>query len=354
LTWLFLSLQREVVDFEAAPSGLRQRTHNDRRRKKAPSIHPRKVCTNPRLTSRRRDGARFSDLPKFFPGPAMVVRAISSKVAGQMSIEAKARAPSMYAGFPAVEVGPAVASWKDPMPEERRDQVAFFRREGFLILRSLLNSEERLELVREVVRMASDWTAMPNIREGFDFEPKQHPGRKVHALRKIGGVTELSPAFARLMRHPVVCALMREIMGAPIQLFRDVVMMKPAQVGREKPWHQDSVYWPWQPMDLVSAMTALDDADETNGCLQIIPRSHQKELQHYGRELQVDIGDLRDQTFYVPLRAGDTLLFHSLLLHASEPNRSNRDRRVVIISYKRPSLRWIGKGEPEDSPLIGE
>jgi len=123
-------------------------------------------------------------------------------------------------------------------------------------------------------------------------------------------------------------------------------MMKPARVGREKPWHQDSVYWPWQPMNLVSAMTALDDAGADNGGMQVIPRTHTKELQHYGKELQVDIGALQDQTAYVPLRRGDTLLFHSLLLHGSEPNRSDQDRRVLIISYKTPDLKYIGKGEP--------
>jgi ectoine hydroxylase-related dioxygenase (phytanoyl-CoA dioxygenase family) len=193
---------------------------------------------------------------------------------------------------------------------------------------------------------------MPSIREGFDLEPTQDPARKMATLRKIGGITELSDAFARLMRDPRVCSLLREIMGDQIQLFRDVVMMKPALVGREKPWHQDSVYWPWQPMELVSAMTALDDSDQTNGCLQIIPRSHKRELQHYGKELQIDVGELQDQTFYVPLQAGDTLLFHSLLLHASETNRSSRDRRAVIISYKTPKLRYVGQGNPGDTPTI--
>jgi len=125
--------------------------------------------------------------------------------------------------------------------------------------------------------------------------------------------------------------------------------MKPARVGREKPWHQDSVYWPWQPMQLVSAMTALDDALPENGCLQVIPGTHTAEVRHYGQELRIDLDDAQQaQTVYVPLRAGDTLLFHSLLLHGSEPNHSNQDRRVCIFSYKTPDLKYIGKADERE------
>jgi phytanoyl-CoA hydroxylase len=261
---------------------------------------------------------------------------------------------SMYAGLPRVEVRPAAKVWTGLMPLSLQHRVAFFRREGFLILRSVLSKKEQEELSREVDRLVHDHRSLPRIREGFDLEPSQHPERMLPTLRKIGGVTDLSPAFAKLMKHREICAILRAIMGDRLQLFRDVVMMKPARVGREKPWHQDSAYWPWRPMALVSAMTALDDADEGNGCLQVIPRSHLTELQHYGQELQVDIRDLQSQTRYVPLKAGDTLLFHSLLLHASEPNLSCRDRRVAIISYKTPDLEYIGKGEPIETLPIGE
>ena len=106
-------------------------------------------------------------------------------------------------------------------------------------------------------------------------------------------------------------------------------------------------------MDLCSAMTALDDASPENGCLQVIPRTHFREVQHYGEELQIDIDEqMQARTYYVPLRAGDTLLFHSLLLHASEPNLSEQNRRVVIFSYKTPGLKYVGNGQPATSILV--
>jgi len=256
------------------------------------------------------------------------------------------------AAYDPAEVKPAAGVWTQPMPEGLKAQTEFFHREGFLILRNLLGPAELAELDAELNRLAQAHATLPRIREGFDLEPRQDASRKLPTFRKIGGITDLSAAFGRLRSHPRVLDALHDIMGPVIQLYRDVCMMKPARVGREKPWHQDSSYWPWQPMKLVSAMTALDAAGPTNGGLQIIPRSHHKELQHYGKELQVDITDLHAQTLYVPLEPGDTLLFHSLLLHGSEPNRSDQDRRVCIVSYTSPEMKFIGKGEAPECPLV--
>ena len=254
-----------------------------------------------------------------------------------------------------VEVKPAAGVWTEPMPQQLEQRIAFFERQGFLVLPGTLSRAELDELDAELTRIARDHEKLPSIREGFDLEPRQDDRRSIPTFRKIGGIAELSPAFDRLMRHPKVLEVLHALMGETIELWRDVCMMKPARVGREKPWHQDSSYWPWEPMSLISAMTALDDATPENGCLQVIPGTHHDVLQHYGKELQVDIDDaMQARTVYVPLKAGDTLLFHSLLLHASEPNRSDRDRRVCIFSYKTPKVEFIGNGEPYPCPLVSK
>jgi len=256
-------------------------------------------------------------------------------------------------GPEAIEVLPAAGVWTDPMPEAFEDQLDFFRREGFLILRQTISDSEITQLKSELERLAQQHATLPRIREGFDLEPRQDNQRAVPTFRKIGGITELSEPFDALMRHQRVLDVLHALMGPHIQLWRDVCMMKPARVGREKPWHQDSSYWPWEPMNLISAMTALDDATPENGCLQVIPRTHTEALQHYGKELMVDIDEaMQARTRYVPLQAGDTLLFHSLLLHASEPNRSDQDRRVCIISYKNDRVDYIGKGEEKECPVV--
>ena len=52
------------------------------------------------------------------------------------------------------------------------------------------------------------------------------------------------------------------------------------------------------------------------------------------------------------MEPGDVLLFHSLLLHGSEPNRSQQHRRVAINSYIQRDLDYIGHGERPDCPQV--
>ena len=192
------------------------------------------------------------------------------------------------------------------------------------------------------------------MRQGFELESVQDAARGEPTFRRIGGVARLSDAFARLVAHPRVLDLLHALLGARVELWRDLLMMKPARVGREKPWHQDAVYWPWRPMSIVSAATAIDACTPRNGCLQVVPRSHRAALRHRGRERWVALNwRQRLRARYVPLEAGDVLVFHSLLLHASRANRSDRDRRICINSYKSPELEFIGPPETwRDSPLV--
>jgi len=202
----------------------------------------------------------------------------------------------------AIEVLSAAGVWTDPMPESFDEQIEFFKREGFLIMRGVVDADGIAEMKADLDRLAREHDSLPRIREGFDLEPNQDGKRPMPTFRKIGGITDLSPPFAKMMRHPGVLDVLHALMGPRIQLWRDVCMMKPARVGRENPWHQDSSYWPWEPMNLISAMTALDDASPENGCLQVIPRTHTQVLQHYGKELMVDIDEpMQAKTLYVPL-----------------------------------------------------
>ena len=249
-------------------------------------------------------------------------------------------------------VHPAPSVWSDPMPAEFDERIAFFKREGFMILRGLLGQVEVAEIDCELSRLVDDAVAGKTTALGIDLEPNHQGPLEARAFRKIGSIVKQSGALARLTRHEDVLVVLHALVGPRVELVRDVIMMKPAHIGREKPWHQDSAYWPWRPMNLIQVFTALDQMTPDNGGLQIIPRTHLTTLQHYGGELHIDLDeDLQSRAVYVPLQAGDVLLFHSLLLHASEPNRSDFGRRVCICAYKGSDVKFIGEGA-EPAPVF--
>ena len=100
-------------------------------------------------------------------------------------------------------------------------------------------------------------------------------------------------------------------------------------------WHQDNTYGELDPYRAVSSLTALDDADEENGCLLLVPGSH-KEGQRYWsdpkRPVSLDVDD-RDGV-PMPMKAGECLFFHCHMLHKSQGNRSkDRDRRILFLRF---------------------
>ena len=56
--------------------------------------------------------------------------------------------------------------------------------------------------------------------------------------------------------------------------------MKPSRVGSAVEWHQDLAYFPHTNPDLVNTLIYLDDATEENGCLQVLPRQHDRFFDH--------------------------------------------------------------------------
>jgi ectoine hydroxylase-related dioxygenase (phytanoyl-CoA dioxygenase family) len=129
-------------------------------------------------------------------------------------------------------------------------------------------------------------------------------------------------------------------------------------------WHQDLTlavraraehpgFGPWSvkdgiphvqpPVELLQQMLTvrlhLDDADESNGALRVLPGSH-----CLGRLSSERIQELRaNQVDYLcAVSAGDALLMRPLLLHASSRSTTTQHRRVLQSSTRasrcRPSL----------------
>lgn len=132
------------------------------------------------------------------------------------------------------------------------------------------------------------------------------------------------------------------------------------------PWHQDLTlalrtrvelpgFGPWSmkdgiphvqpPVELLDQMLTvrlqLDDADEANGALRMLPGTHRLGRLSAGRIQELRSGQ---PEFLCTASAGDVLLIRPLLLHASSRSTSPRHRRVLHIEYAGftlpPELHW--------------
>ncbi|XP_056097960.1 L-threonyl-[L-threonyl-carrier protein] 4-chlorinase [Rhinichthys klamathensis goyatoka] len=109
-------------------------------------------------------------------------------------------------------------------------------------------------------------------------------------------------------------------------------------------WHQDMTYWGFDGGPVLSVWLALDDSLEDNGALQVIPGSHQSGLlphlqsKRAGNMLSVN-QEIPEELVHpekallCPLQAGQMSVHDGLLVHASDPNTSNRRRCGYVIRY---------------------
>jgi phytanoyl-CoA hydroxylase len=119
-----------------------------------------------------------------------------------------------------------------------------------------------------------------------------------------------------------------------------MLYFKPAG-ARGQALHQDNFYLRAQPSTCIAAWLALDDCDEINGCMQIVPGSHKWPLLC---TVKADtVKSFTDVTVPIPegqdvrpvlMKAGDVLYFDGQVVHGSFPNTStDRFRRALIGHY---------------------
>lgn len=210
---------------------------------------------------------------------------------------------------------------------------ATFDRQGYLHLPGALSGAALRELVAQVDAL----TARPEV-----------PGRWMQYFEPgAAGQRQLCRVECFLDDHPVLDALLR---ASPLARWVDVLMGEPAVVFKEKlnlklpggagfAPHQDApAFTTFGQRYHITLMLAVDDGTPENGCLEVVP----------GRHLEGQLPTAPDGTLDpafaatlpwqpVPTRAGDALLFGSLLPHRSASNTSPRSRRALYVTYNRLS-----------------
>lgn len=126
-------------------------------------------------------------------------------------------------------------------------------------------------------------------------------------------------------------------------------------------WHQDNGYGELEPYNALTTLTALDDTDEQNGCLWIVPGSHQRGQIEPGlnfaektSEKAIELVVDESTAIPVPMRAGESIVFHCWMLHKSQGNFSpDRDRRILFLRYADADAVEVYNGRrPRLGPLL--
>jgi hypothetical protein len=213
------------------------------------------------------------------------------------------------------------------------DELARFDRDGFVLLPKLFDDEE-MDILLSYAR--ND----PSLSSGAYDRLDAQGGRTRLALWNEAG-DSLYSLFSRSAR---LVDRAEQLLADEVYHWHTKMMLKEPLVGGAWEWHQDYGYWYDNGClfpDLMSAMIAVDQATPENGCLQVLVGSHKMGRLNHGRvgeqtgadPERVEAAQARFPLHYVEASPGDTLFFHSNLLHRSDQNRSQRPRWSLIACY---------------------
>ncbi|WNQ12507.1 phytanoyl-CoA dioxygenase family protein [Paenibacillus aurantius] len=216
--------------------------------------------------------------------------------------------------------------------------VEFYKENGYLLVKKVFNAEEVAEMrtaLDGILQRAAESKYDRNSAWNNDFLSPEEMKKLV--LKGFHDVHYQDAAFTRAAVHPNMRAVLSKLIGPNVQLHHSKMLVKPPENGAAFPMHQDQPYFPHVSHTMMAGSLHLDDADEENGCLHVIPGSHKNgPMPHVGshflshKEYPISMGTP------CPAEAGDVLFFNYLTVHGSNVNRSSRTRRNVLYQFRDP------------------
>ena len=161
------------------------------------------------------------------------------------------------------------------------------------------------------------------------------------APRKIDKPFRKRQEFRQFVLSDSLRRLIEDLIGGEPLLATDQIFMKPPRFGSAKPFHQDNAYFLCDPGDrVITAWIALDDVDESNGCLRYIDGSHRGGIlphdpvpgEPHNKAPRPELID-RSRESLALVKKGGVVFHHSQTLHTSHRNESDRWRRAYATHW---------------------
>jgi ectoine hydroxylase-related dioxygenase (phytanoyl-CoA dioxygenase family) len=239
-----------------------------------------------------------------------------------------------------------------------QQQIDYFKANGYVNGGQVLNDDEvevlRAEIMRTIEERDRTDIPQPVLVRNLSRDESS-------PVWQIVDIWMSSPPFHKLISHPKITKGLAQLTDASeLRIWHDQIQYKPAQIGGVNMWHQDAPYWPIiQPMTEVTAWVALDDADEDNGCMSMVPGSHLwgnnidflHTLKNY-EDMPAEFNGHEIKVIRCPVKKGEVHYHHALTWHGSHANKSGRPRRAIALHYMTGETRYVASGNHVMKPYV--
>ncbi|HTV88871.1 MAG TPA: phytanoyl-CoA dioxygenase family protein [Stellaceae bacterium] len=214
-----------------------------------------------------------------------------------------------------------------------------YDRDGFIVVPDVFSAGEIDELRRvtdEFVAAAAKITANDDVYDLEDTHSVAAP-----RVRRLKAPHLIHPAYLRASRNARVVAILKDLWGS-VRFDTGKLNMKGAGYGAPIEWHQDWAFYPHTNDDLAAVGIMIDDVDEANGPMLVVPGSHNGPVyDHHGPNGRF-CGAMDPENCDIDLsralpclgRAGSVTVHHVRAVHGSATNFSGRERRFLLFQYR--------------------
>lgn len=222
--------------------------------------------------------------------------------------------------------------------------IAEFEADGFAILKNVLDEKTVCHLTGQLSKL----------------KPSVASNRNKEFVYGVRNLMNLSPEIKDFAESETVRKLAENFLGKKARVVRAIYFDKTPDANWKVPWHQDLTisvkgkretegFTAWTmkakiqhvqpPIEILENMITirfhLDEADDTNGALKVIPKSHRK-----GRLSATEIKKEREanESVFCRVKQGDCLIMRPLILHSSSAGTNPKRRRVIHLEFSNCSL----------------
>jgi len=209
---------------------------------------------------------------------------------------------------------------------------ADFARDGFVYVPAAFSPAE-MRAITGWSEEVQGWTEVPGRHMAYYEDDLAHPGRRV--LQRIENFVPYHAGFERILSDRRMLGAVEQLFGDPAVLFKEKINFKlPGGDGFKPHQDQQAGWWNYAPI-FITALVTIDEQTIENGCLELAAGHHKKGMVG-GAWTPLTEKDMADMKFVpYPTKPGDVMYFDSFAPHGSAPNRTDRPRRVLYITYNR-------------------
>lgn len=219
------------------------------------------------------------------------------------------------------------------------DEIADFRRDGFLSIAAITTAEE-LDSLRDaydrLFEEARGW------KDGslFDLADVDR-GAAAARSPQLLNPSRFEPLLRDILFRANALAMSRQLLGAKADLVFEHAIRKPPKIGAATAWHQDEAFYAaYTNYRAITVWMPLQDVSVENGCMLYVPGSHRDALlthRSIGGDPRIHGLEALDvpteRAVPCPLPAGGATFHDCRTLHCAGPNLSAGPRRAYALGF---------------------